>query len=183
VGNTPPFFIASSLKSEGCVRKASPTGPSPWPLLPWHDAQVESYFALPTSSPCVNPKVVSELRKPAASRNVTRCFTCALIEYPLAMGGDARKAVGIRCDFQQLEAIASGCEVNWHGLHLMTVGRHMMSDAIQRPGERETIPRCRYASDRAAPGSKASCQSARGRPTAPAGRRIGSRARTRSRRP
>jgi len=40
-GNTPLFFLLSTVRSVGADFSAAPNGPFPFPSAPWHAAQLD----------------------------------------------------------------------------------------------------------------------------------------------
>jgi hypothetical protein len=66
IGNTPPFFLAINVRSDGLVLSSSLTGPSPLPFWPWHAAQLDERSA----RGAFPARRVAKIAKPTGSKLV-----------------------------------------------------------------------------------------------------------------
>jgi hypothetical protein len=82
-GNTPLFFFAKMVKSAGFALSLELSGPSPFPSLLWHGAQLDRYSALLASESCAHPEAFKPMITLATISHFTAAFCMANSERSL----------------------------------------------------------------------------------------------------
>jgi len=92
------FFFAKMVKSAGFALSLELRGPSPFPSVPWHGAQLDRYSALLASESCVHPEAFKPIITLATISHFTAAFCMAnseKISYALGQGSYQGASVSI----------------------------------------------------------------------------------------